>query len=323
MKILLSLSTLFLSVVLNAQPTNFFLKYNFNSNFNDESVNSIDATSFSANYVGSYQSGSLTAASFNGSTAYGSISSSNTIKRPFPISIGFWINFSNDGEQKTVFKSDVNNSNDYGYWIKISTNNSIEVGFGDGGISGITSKKIKTSSTVLTENTWQHVVCIFKSTAEMEIFIDCQNAGGSYSGSGASTIQYNSYSSQFARDYVSGTSTLIYSSFKIDEFTMYSRELTSNEINLFCDPSSSINEYQKQKIDVYPNPATNAFYVDLYFSEKFNLTVKDLNGKQLITANNISSNQLISLENLPSGVYLIFLQTDGGNILTDRLIIDN
>jgi hypothetical protein len=63
--------------------------------------------------------------------------------------------------------------------------------------------------------------------------------------------------------------------------------------------------------------------VDLYFSEKFNLTVKDLNGKQLITANNISSNQLISLENLPSGVYLIFLQTDGGNILTDRLIIDN
>lgn len=322
MKILLSLSTLFLSVVLNAQPSNFFLKYNFNSNFNDESLNSIDATSFSANYVGSYQTASLTAASFNGSTAYGSISSSNTIKRPFPISIGFWINFSNDGEQKTVFKTDVNNSNDYGYWIKINTNNSIEVGFGDGGISGITSKKIKTSSTLLTENTWQHVVCIFKSTAEMEIFIDCQNAGGTYSGSGAN-IQYNSYSSQLARDYVSGTSTLIYSSFKIDEFTMYSRELSFSEINLFCDPSSSLNENQKQKINLFPNPATNAFYVDFHSSEKFNLTVTDLNGKQLITANNISSNQFISLENLTSGVYLIFLQTEDGKILTDRLIIDN
>lgn len=322
MKSLLSLFTLFLSVVVYAQPSNFFLKYNFNSNFNDESVNSIDATSFSANYVGSYQTAALTAASFNGSTAYGSISSSNTIKRPFPISIGFWINFSNDGEQKTVFKTDVNNSNDYGYWIKINTNNSIEVGFGDGGISGITSKKIKTSSTLLTENTWQHVVCIFRSSTDMDIFIDCQNAGGTYSGSGAN-IQYNSYSSQFARDYVSGTSTLIYSSFKIDEFTMYSRELSSNEINLFCDPSSSINENLKQKVKLYPNPAKNTFSVDLNSSEKFNLIVKDLNGKQLITANNISSNQFISLENLTSGVYLIFLQTEDGKILTDRLIIDN
>lgn len=322
MKSLLIFIAFFLSLVLNAQPSNFFLKYNFNSNFNDESLNSINGTSFSVNYVGSYQTASLTAANFNGSTAYGSISSSNSIKRTFPISIGFWINFSNDGEQKSVFKTDVNNSNDYGYWIKINTNNSIEMGFGDGGISGITSKKIKTSSTLLTENIWQHVVCIFKSTAEMEIFIDCQNAGGNYSGSGAN-IQYNSYSSQFARDYVSGTSTLIYSSFKIDEFTMYSRELTSNEINLFCDPSSSLNENQKQKINLYPNPAKNTFYIDFNSSEKFNLMVKDLNGKQLITAKGISSNQFISLENLTSGVYLIFLQTEAGEILSDRLIIDN
>lgn len=322
MKSLLSLATFFISVVLYAQPSNFFLKYNFNSNFNDESVNSIDATSFSANYVGSYQVAAVTAASFNGSTAYGSISSSNTIKRPFPISIGFWINFSNDGEQKTIFKSDVNNSNDYGYWIKINTNNSIEVGYGDGGVSGITSKKTKTSSALLTENTWQHVVCMFKSTAEMEIYIDCQNAGGTYSGSGAN-IQYNSYSSHFARDYAPGTSTFIYSSFKIDEFTMYSRELSISEINMFCDPSSSINEQEKQQVNLYPNPAKNVFSVDVKTSEKFNLTVKDLNGKQLITANNCSSNQVISLENLTSGVYLIFLQTESGKTLIDRLIIDN
>lgn len=322
MKYILSLYVTLISGLFFAQPSNFYLKYNFNSNCNDESPNSLDANPTNVNYLGSFQVSALTAAYFNGMNSYASISTINTIKRPFPISIAFWINFTADAEQKTIFKSDVNNSNDYGYWIKINTNNSIEVGFGDGGISGITSKKTKTSSSLLTENIWQHVVCMFKSTAEMEIFIDCQNAGGSYSGSGAN-IQYSAYSSQFARDYVSGTSSLIYSSFKIDEFTMYSRELSISEIKLFCDPSSRLNENLKQKVKLYPNPAKNTFSVDLNSSEKFNLIVKDLNGKQLITANNISSNQLISLENLTPGVYLIFLQTEGGKIQTDRLIIDN
>jgi Concanavalin A-like lectin/glucanases superfamily/Secretion system C-terminal sorting domain len=321
MKSILTLYLVGLSFVAHLQPNNFFLKYNFTSNFTDASINSINASAFSVNYVGSYQISSQTAANFNGTNAYGSITTNNTIKRLFPISIGFWINFSNDGEQKHVFKSDVNNSNDFGYWVKINTNNSIEMGFGDGGLSGLTSRKTKTSVSLLAENTWQHVVCIFKSTSEMEIIIDCQNAGGAYSGTGSNTIQYDAYSSQIGRDY-NASGAFEYSSFKLDELTMYSRELNASEINLFCDPSSEMEENIESIVNIYPNPTKNAFYINFQSDEKIDLKVLDMNCKLIAEFSKLTSHEKTPIIDLDPGVYIVNIQMESGRQLTKRLIVD-
>lgn len=77
---------------------------------------------------------------------------------------------------------------------------------------------------------------------------------------------------------------------------------------------ANVNEWISSKFNVYPNPATNV--VNITNSENMQvqqITIYDINGKQLSTQvfNNETEIQL-NVENLPSGTYILHLETNQG-----------
>lgn len=74
----------------------------------------------------------------------------------------------------------------------------------------------------------------------------------------------------------------------------------------------------KEKLSIYPNPATDKFYV--VGSNKAEVEVFSIIGKQVIRTQVASQNNPIPLHNLKSGVYMVRI-TQEGAITTKKLII--
>ena len=79
-------------------------------------------------------------------------------------------------------------------------------------------------------------------------------------------------------------------------------------------PTLSINEQLAEKFNLYPNPATNV--VNITNAENMQVqqvTIYDSSGKQLSTRSFNNETQIqLNVENLPSGIYMLHLQTNEG-----------
>ena len=79
-------------------------------------------------------------------------------------------------------------------------------------------------------------------------------------------------------------------------------------------PTLSINEQLAAKFNLYPNPATNV--VNITNAENMQVqqvTIYDSSGKQLSTQSFNNETQIqLNIENLPSGTYMLHLQTNEG-----------
>jgi uncharacterized surface protein with fasciclin (FAS1) repeats len=68
---------------------------------------------------------------------------------------------------------------------------------------------------------------------------------------------------------------------------------------------TSIQENNNLDILVYPNPAVNVLNIALNSNELFDLTITDLNGKQILAERISSISNLVDISNLSSGMYLL------------------
>jgi uncharacterized surface protein with fasciclin (FAS1) repeats len=68
---------------------------------------------------------------------------------------------------------------------------------------------------------------------------------------------------------------------------------------------TSIEESNNLNVMVYPNPAANMLNVTLNSNELFNLTITDLNGKQILAERISNISNMIDISNLSSGMYLL------------------
>ncbi|MEZ5172501.1 MAG: LamG-like jellyroll fold domain-containing protein [Bacteroidia bacterium] len=214
---------------------NLIAYYKFDGNADDASSNGFDATLVGESaYVADRFGNPNSAFSFNGSSNYFLIENTTSVFKPttFPVTVSAWLKIPSDFTgQFTFFKNDYAQNIYSGIRGTVIPSGLVTIGLENGGPIATQSRKTKTGTTNIKDGEWHLVTCIIRGFSNMDIYIDCANDGGSYSG-GATTLSYNpSNPGVFgAYDGVLGNTGLDYSKGEIDELIFIGRELTYAEI---------------------------------------------------------------------------------------------
>lgn len=91
------------------------------------------------------------------------------------------------------------------------------------------------------------------------------------------------------------------------------RDLKDLETN-----SKSTNKLEKEQLSIYPNPATDKFYIT--GSKQAEIEIFSVIGKQVARAKVANKDQAVSLQNLKPGVYMVRISQEG-TTTTKKLII--
>ena len=214
---------------------NLIVYYKFDGSAVDASANGFDATLVnSAAYVADRFGNPNAAFSFNGSSNYFLVENTSSIFKPtsFPVTVSAWVRIpSSFNGQFTIFKNDHQENIYSGIRATVIPSGVITIGIENGGPIGTQSRNTKTGNTDIMDDQWHLITCIVRGFNDMDIYIDCENDGGSYSG-GATTLFYNSSNPGIfgAYDGFLGNSGLDYSEGDIDDLIFIGRELSFNEI---------------------------------------------------------------------------------------------
>ncbi len=84
-----------------------------------------------------------------------------------------------------------------------------------------------------------------------------------------------------------------------------------------CGIVMGVNDLNKNKFKIYPNPARNSFFIES--KEKGNVTVYDLSGKKALSKNNLTGKNQIDFS-LPKGIYLVEFISDNSKSI-QKLIV--
>ncbi len=253
---ILSIMTILISIVSYSQlaslDDNLIVHYRFDGNTLDSSNNEFNTTS-NATLTEDRFGNSNSAYSFNGVNEYIDLPNLEEFKPELPITVSFWVNFEDLNVTKTfVFTNDFTENLNTGINLSLtSANPNIAIAYGDGGSPSSSSRRTKVGTTNLSVNTWYLVVLIYLGPTDMKIYLNeynseellCIDDGGTYSGSGSSLF-YSNNPGTIGRNDVDTNNDPYYFEGKIDEFRMWNRELTIEEIESLCqfENSLSINE---------------------------------------------------------------------------------
>ncbi|WP_320814630.1 LamG-like jellyroll fold domain-containing protein [Flavobacterium sp.] len=309
MKIILS-GLFFFSLCLNAQDlTNgLLINYAFDNNFLDSSINHNDGFANGPVFTTDRNSNINSAVYFDGINDYINFPNSNELKPSLPVSFSFWIKYdSNSYQNQVVFNTSFEQDRSAGIWFNSSSSsNGYAVNFGNGNYNFISSTRntFVANQSISTAN-WQHVVVVVNSVNNMQIYVDCNNLSGNFSGS-ATGLVYSNEPGVIGRhdrvlsqpeDYFKGS---------LDEFKYWNRALTNAEINILCSATLSnddISSMSNENIYVYPNPA----FDELNFSTDINFEQVEIYNSigQLVLKKSFSS--IINISELSEGIYFIKL----------------
>lgn len=108
---------------------------------------------------------------------------------------------------------------------------------------------------------------------------------------------------------------------RLTAYTSYCQSTTVGNQQIIVGPLASVKPTGASKLNVYPNPAKNAFTVELLNGETIkSITVTDITGKTIngvmVTGNNVY------LQNVEAGVYLLIISTDSNTLYKASLRIE-
>lgn len=92
--------------------------------------------------------------------------------------------------------------------------------------------------------------------------------------------------------------------------------------NNLCIPTGlSVEENKNSIATIYPNPATNELYVELFSSDKGVLILYSSLGEKISSFDLINGRNKINLEKINSGLYFYTLSSDEGILVHEKLIV--
>jgi hypothetical protein len=311
----------------NSQNTDslLLLYYPFNGNANDASGNNYHGTVYNATLTADRHGIPNKAYSFNGINSYIEFPDIAALKPPLPMSFSTWIKFEDYSQQYLFFfTTDYTEDMCSGVWANLTANDGyIAVGYGDGtpNSTGPNNRRSKIGTTQLLLNTWYFVVLVVRGPQDMDIYINCENDGGSYSGSGGA-LAYTSNPGNLGKHDLKFQAPFYFLG-TIDDFRYWARALTPEDIAVLCDPAgieeSTINDHHH--FMVYPNPVDDILHIVTKAPPGF-FRYRIVN----ILGENVDSGTLqlghttdISIESLPAGMYVININ-DGVNELSSTFI---
>ena len=110
----------------------------------------------------------------------------------------------------------------------------VHIAAGLGGAGASNRRSFVTNQTISLGN-WHRVTVVFKAYNDMDVYIDCKKCTGTYSGSGAKSMQYSSHSGRLGEGAPNTvTPNPYYMRGAIDEVTLWNRALSENEITSIC-----------------------------------------------------------------------------------------
>jgi hypothetical protein len=293
--------------------TNLLFYYPMNGNGLDYSGNGYDAT-VSAISTTDHNGVAGHAFEFNDSARVLALPNLPALHPPLPISLACWVKF--DGGVAGAFSSDYTPYIYTGIWMSMISDNRVGINFGDG--AGLTStfRQSKVTSTQL-DNNWHQMVFVIRGANDMDIYLDCVNDGGTYSGTGGAMFYSNN--GGFIGKTASGTGPYMMTG-KLDEFAMWDRALTFSDVEAICagglealittveGPNSTPG------LKVYPNPTMDVIQLEVSkpYAEGARATLMDLTGKCIGKVELEGTKTKIDVRHLAAGTYFVRVQGSSG-----------
>jgi hypothetical protein len=287
------------------------IHYKFDGNAEDASENEYDGTESGVVYVSDRNGNPASACYFDGINDFIDLPNIPDLKPDLPVSFAFWVKFVDiNAFNAVLFTTDFADSEHSGVWMNLSGTGKLVINFGDA--SGNTSspnRRSKVGTSILEADKWYHVIGIARSALDMELYIDCENDEGEYSGSGGA-LAYTDNQGSIGRKDSDFTGPAHYFKGTIDDLRYWDRALTEDDILLICrdNETNSVIKEDPLNVIVYPNPTRNL--LNITHNDSINLEqiiLTDLSGKQIIKTEFQSK---IDLSNLSKGTYLLIIKAN-------------
>ena len=244
---------------------NLLLHYPFDGNADDVSGQDYHAMPTNVTYVADRFGTPNSACHFNGTSSYVNFPNLGELKPPLPVSFSFWIKYdSANYQQQVVFNTSMeeNHATSVVFNSTGSTNQYV-INCADGNYNyGSNSRRSYASNSVIETQNWHFITVIVNSETDMQIYVDCVENGGVYSGTGGS-LAYSANPGCLGRHDRSNDAPADYFMGAIDDFRYWDKALTPDEINKICDEELSTDEAVAavNEIKVYPNPASDVLHI--------------------------------------------------------------
>lgn len=248
-----------------------------------------------------------------------------------PISVSFYAWF--DASGATAWANNTTAYNYTGYWMGMGVDGKINLNYGDGGSVHPTHRRSKNSNTQPSTGAWHHYVGVIRDWNDMDIYIDCVDAGGVYSGNGASLF-HNTNPGQLGMSAVITGMGLVGLNGKLDEIAFWDRALTPTDVEKIC--QGALNEggvavdsrLEDETIAVWPNPVSDGMdkltvEVPEQLSGFHTVELLSLEGKLLRKeALQGPGKSEISISGLAAGMYCLRFIGEGQAPISQRFVIN-
>lgn len=303
------------------------LYYMMDGNANDTSGNNLDGAVVGATLTSDRLANPNSAYSFDGVNDYIDLPNSTILEPQPPVTFAFWTKVpSLNIVGSHFFVTDLETGDYNGYWVSLSADNLGKpfVNYGGGsGLRGYQNRRSKIANLTLTANTWHHITAVVRGATDMDLYLDCVDAGGSYDGDGSATVGYSNNPGSLARE--SGNSSPQYFNGELDEFAFWNRALSQSEVEGLCQGSLNIalstgDVPEKLWLSVYPNPTASLITVHgLGETSDYVIELQSLLGEKVATIHGKQAD----LSALPNGVFVLRVFDDKGHaVLTKKIVKD-
>ncbi len=296
------------------------LYYNLDGNAIDASGNGYDGT-VNATPTTDRFGNPNGAMYFNGIDNFIDFPNSGALKPQLPLSFSFWIKYDSDNlEERVVFNTSLEEDNNTGvYLTSQSTTGKYAVGYGDGSpFYSSASTRSYISNSIIDTSQWNHVAIVVNGPTDMEIYVNCEESGGIYGGTGG-TLAYSSEAGSIGRHDQNTTVPAYLFKGKIDDFGYWNRALTPTEVSALCNDqyltTQELSIEEARQLVAYPNPFNETITLEKNTDVSISkVQISDATGKIFWEG---SYETTIDVSNLASGVYLLTALESIWQIATD------
>ena len=297
--------------------------YEFNGNVEDSSPNEFHGNPNNVVFVDDRDGNPNSAAYFNGSNSDIILPNHPDLKPNYPMTFSFWVYLETyDTEDVRLFTNDHVDNTYTGIWISFPPSTggpAFNIGSGGTFQIGPTTRRSGIAQNAVPLMQWTHVVGVIRGPLDMDIYINCRKQQVNYSGTGGS-LAYSNEPGTLGRYDISNSSPPSYFLGGVDDFRLYSRELSTDEIGSLCGTLDTENLEKESSLilaSIFPNP----------FEDKFTISTEndDLIGENFILYNSLgqeverfnlkSKEQTINVSDFDSGVYYIRFENKDVNAL--------
>lgn len=261
--------------------------------------------------------------SFDGIDDFIDFPNNTTLKPQFPISFSFWVKYdSNISGTRSLFNTSFEDDRSSGVFFNVSNNgNRYAINYGNGDSSYISSsRRSYVSNSSLTDSgIWRHIAVVITSFNVMKIYVDCNEVGGTYSGTGTNLF-YSSSPGTLGRHDRNLNTLEEYFDGQLDDFRYWDRALNIAEINLLCEATLSETDMDlvQRSLKTYPNPSNGE--VTIFDSVNTIKSVNVYNSKGILIDENDYQEKL-DLTHLSTGLYFLEVNYMDGSKVVEKLLL--